>query len=180
MVVRLAGGRLEVFAPLDASLIAERALSFATALARMGNGTLHLIWGIPGEEARAAADATLEIITARLHGQVRLSTRVDLGRSDDLVISAARYAAFGLIVAVGGGQSSTVDRAQLFFTQSIASVLVLPDRLEQAWPTKPDPRILVPLDGTSMAEAPLTIGLPLVSLEDSEFVLLRVAVHGDV
>ena len=172
---------LDVFTALDASLIAERTLSFATAVAGMSNATLHLIWGVRSEDARSAAEAVIEIISARLFGHVRLSTRVAVGRSEDLVVRAARHAATGVIVALAEDQPSTTDLAQLFLTQTRASVLVVPDRVEQPWPTRQDLRILVPLDGTATAEALLlTVDLPLASIQDRELVLLRVVVDGNV
>jgi len=60
------------------------------------------------------------------------------------------------------------------------SVLVVPDALEQPWPTGRDLRILVALDGTAASEAVLTVEVPLMSIEGTELLLQRVAVDGDV
>jgi nucleotide-binding universal stress UspA family protein len=182
--------------PLDGSNLAERALPYAVRLARAGQGRLILVrvavppssmrlegadWeGYQHEDMDDAAQY-LSAIAAQLGDEVPVETVVPYGGPAVQILEQVRQLdSVGIVMATHGRTGLT----HLLYGSVAESVLAespVPVFLVHARPGKPvectfDPqtaRLMVPLDGSTFAEAALELALDLLR-PASELVLIRV------
>lgn len=179
-----------VLVPLDGSALAERALPFGRALAQLVRGDLILVRAAPAHRAQAdpieaqlkeAAEA--ERYLARLasvcQADFAIETSVPPGQPADEIVRVAALRGADLVVMTTHGRSG-LDRLLL---GSVADAVIrrtqLPTLLIRG--NLPIRRwehglrnILVPLDGSELAEATLTQIAPLAERAGARLTLLQV------
>jgi nucleotide-binding universal stress UspA family protein len=189
-----------ILVPLDGSELAEQALPIASSLAQRGGGKLRLALvhqlaampvDLPGRKTFVAADlatrkaerAYLRRVQARLRQSgIRLSSAVTLtGPVAPALVTYVRELGIDLVIMATHGRGG-VRRAWL---GSVADHLirhlevpVLLVRAQDARAARERPpegaRILVPLDGSPLAEEALTPAATLARVDDAELSLLQV------
>ncbi len=177
--------------PLDGSPLAERALPYAEALARLGEGRVILVRAVEGNE-HAAPDARQSAALADAEQYLR-------GVGDALVTSGVEVdiaTPYGdivqQIVAESEARNASLivmgthgrDGLARFFSGSVAEevlqqttrpmMLIRTGEESSAETFPPHPRILVPLDGSLFAETALQLAHDLARLLDGELLLLSV------
>lgn len=183
--------------PLDGSALAERALTWATALAKRTRGELLLLRVVPptpapvsaGEIPRLerklieAAQRYLDQCASRITG-VQVRTRVALGDPASVIVATAEEERHDLVVMGTHGR----DDLQRWLLGSVADRVVRsvtgPVLLITPGASDPLPallagarapgRLLVPLDGSPLAESILPVAGELATALDAELLLLRV------
>jgi nucleotide-binding universal stress UspA family protein len=181
-----------ILVPLDGSALAERALPYATALARRAGAHVVLVRAIlahtlPGADptdaqvalrkrAEAEIDATAEQV--RLAG-VDAETHVYYDEATAAILDAVQARQADLIVMASHGRTGLGrwiygSVAERVLRRAPVPVLVVPGAVSGAWPADRSPRLLVPLDGSAVAEAALAPARALAAELGSEVLLLRV------
>ena len=181
-----------ILVPLDGSPLAERALPAATALARVLEGRLMLLrvtatprlgdW--PEAEAEAATylaevagrlEAEGLTVETRLHHVYHMFyegiVRAILNEADqagDALIVMSTHGRGGLGRWLFGSIADEILR------QAEVPVLMVPATAKQTLPTDRPPRILVPLDGSPLAEEGLDRAGQLTEQLGAELHLLQV------
>lgn len=188
----------KLLVPLDRSPLAEQALGRAAAIARATNAAVDLIlvhqsvrlMGVSVSDEQAAEawhddDLYLEAIAAELRAGAGVTVTTAVPRGDPTEMISARAVDVGadLIVMTSHGRTG-LSRAWLgsvadgVLRQSRVPVLMLrpgKERLSgRARPARPIRRILVPLDGSSLAMDVLTAVSDLARADGARLVLLRV------
>ena len=183
-----------ILVPLDGSPFAERAVAVASALATRFGSELHVVhahqervvdelpvYGLSGEAARGAAEqyvlAAAERLRATQPGHVS-GTLLDGSPAHAIVEYAAR-AQIDLVVMSSHGRTG----ASRFWLGSVADAVirtapvpVLVVRVADASSAAPGvyERILLPLDGSSLAEAAIPHAVALARVGPGHVHLLRV------
>jgi nucleotide-binding universal stress UspA family protein len=171
----------QILVPLDGSPLADRALPYAVALGRATGARLtllHVTATSEAEEAAAALDARAEQVRA---GGVIVDARVYLiadGQVADAILRVAREDAADLIVMSTHGRSgigrwiygSVADRV-LGLAQT--PVLLVPAGCTHTWPTDRPLRVLVPLDGSALADEALHWAVALADVLKADLHLLQ-------
>jgi nucleotide-binding universal stress UspA family protein len=182
--------------PLDGSAFSERALPLATTLARAAGATITLIhcaWSKPkpGEETNAAqqravgeAQTYLSGISSTLGPQnVRIETRAPFAAPAAGILAEIGHGAADLVIMCTHGRSG-VGRV-LYGSVAEAVLAKSPVPILLVLPTGPVPdlatasgtsSILVPLDGSTLAEASLPAALDMARALACSLQLLRVVV----
>ncbi len=188
-----------ILVPLDGSTFGEYALPLALALARKSNATLQLVHVHPPlavgylegaayidesleEHAKQQEQAYLDNLAQRLReiGRIPVTTRLLTGQVSESIQAWAREQNVDLIVLTSHGRGA-IGR---FWLGSVADELIrhvpMPLLLVRPEEGKPDltqeilfKRIILPLDGTPVAEEMIGWALELGTLTGAEFVLLR-------
>jgi nucleotide-binding universal stress UspA family protein len=184
-----------ILVPLDGSPLANRALDAATAIAQKTRCQLHLVhvfrdfvvdelplYGFSGEAARAAAENF--ILGTALRLQRTLDIKVDgaLLEGSTAPAIAERAVRMGVDLIVMGSHGRT--GASRFWLGSVAdavlrsaSVPVLMVRSHAATPSATHglfERVLVPLDGSPLAESALRHAVTLAQMNGAHVHLLRI------
>jgi nucleotide-binding universal stress UspA family protein len=147
-----------IVVPLDGSELAEAALTTAEALARPASGTLYLVQAAPPDD-EACAVAYLEEVAQRLRARgLEVATLVLPGQPADVVVWQATHNHADLIVMSThgrGGASRWVlgSVADQVLHRTARPVLLV--RPGQGALTERTRRVLVPLDGSPLAEQAL-------------------------
>jgi nucleotide-binding universal stress UspA family protein len=167
-----------ILVPLDGSALAERALPYATRLARAAGGRLVLVRATGarpaagGTRVAPAAEAEDYLRTARAGlyelAPDRIGAVVYGGDAAEAVLAEVRLRRAGLIVMAthgrgGLGRALYGSVADAVLRHAPAPVLLVPAACERRWPparppgAEPGPprRVLVPLDGSDLAEEAL-------------------------
>jgi len=193
--------------PLDGSAFAEQALPLALAIARRAGGRLdlvraHILYALnerpyirlpydPALEAewtqqeQLYLDATARWVTAG--SRVPMSTALVYGLAADAILAHAQAGKADLIVMTTHGRGP-VSR---FFLGSVADelirrapvplLLIRPREGATAPATEPVvEKVLIPLDGSALAEGVLEPALALARLLEARCTLLRVVESGPV
>lgn len=170
-----------VLVPLDGSPLAERALPFAARLATAGRARVVLahVRSSSYSDAPLAYDPAEDVDALRRDGVIATSSVYCAPTGDvaDVLDLALREAAADLVVMSTHGRGglrrtilgSVADR--LMRTAEVP-VLLIPPRCEVSWGARP-PQILVPLDGSPLAEQALDPAAGLATLLDAEILLVR-------
>jgi nucleotide-binding universal stress UspA family protein len=159
-----------VLVPLDGSALAERALPYATALARRTGARVVLVRAVlahtlPGADPtdaqialrkRAEADLSATSEQLRLAG-VEAEPHVYYDEAAAAILDAARVRHADLIVMASHSHSDLGrwihgSVADDVLRHAPVPVLVVPAAGSSAWPDDRPPRLLVPLDGSAVAE----------------------------
>ncbi|HLH21726.1 MAG TPA: universal stress protein [Chloroflexota bacterium] len=164
-----------ILVTLDGSEPAEAALSYAEALARGSRGALCLVQAAPPDEQAATSDY-LHRLAADLRARgVAAAARVLDGAPADAVAAAATEWQADLIVMASHGRTGLERSLQGSVADAVlhrAAVPLLLVRLghvaASSWPC----RVLVPLDGSELAEAAVDHAGGLVGT-DGELVLYQ-------
>jgi nucleotide-binding universal stress UspA family protein len=157
-----------ILVPLDGSALAERALPYAVHLARAAGGRLVLIRATPAaarDDAEAALAATAQRLVA---AGAPVESQARTGEAGAVILEAARAGGADLIAMATHGRSglgrwlygSVADRVM---RHAPVPVLLVSATCERRWPPAPPPgaapgpprRLLVPLDGSGLAEEAL-------------------------
>ncbi|TAK35780.1 MAG: universal stress protein [Chloroflexota bacterium] len=188
-----------IVVPLDGSALAEQALSYATRIAKSAGAKLLLVRapvGVPESSAPDSRpsvptpagafldelDARSELarIASRLEvGGLEVETHVHTGEAAAVILDVARNRHAELIVMSthgrgGFGRWLYGSVADQILRQSPVPVLLATAACSPPWPEDRRLRIVVPLDGSPMAEAALgTIG-DFAALVGADLLLLRV------
>ena len=183
-----------ILIPLDGSVLAERALAVAASLAARMQSDLHIVhvqrerivdeiptYGLSGEAAHAAAEqyvhATADRLRANQGGNV--SGTVLEGSASSAVVGHAESVGADLIVMSSHGRTG----ASRFWLGSVADavmraakvpVLMVRGGGDGARQPSLFERILVPLDGSELAEAVLPHAIAIAKLEKARVHLLQV------
>jgi nucleotide-binding universal stress UspA family protein len=181
-----------VLVPFDGSELAARALPYAARLARASRGRLVVAQAIlpplePGPnpyrarvDAERTARAALDALVARLRAEgVEASARLEVGDPVGVVGRAAAAEAADLVVLSTHGRRDRDGRvfggvADGILRAANVPVLLVPPGAAP-WSLATRPRVLVPLDGSALAEAALGPAAALAEILAAALVLLRVA-----
>jgi nucleotide-binding universal stress UspA family protein len=182
---------LNILVPVDGSALAERALPYAIQIARATGGLLTLVratWIYPFEFAESRADLPpgaervveeLADAAARVrHAGATVETHVGFGDAPYVIREAARGRGADLIVMSTHGRGGLGrwvygSVAETVLGTTDVPVLLVPAAGEHPWPTDRPLRVLVPLDGSDLAEETLPAVGALASALEAELVLLR-------
>ncbi len=181
-----------ILVPLDGSRLAEQALPYAMRLARSSGGRLVLVQAtltepLPGQAelvARAAAtrraEIELDVLVDRLRGEgLTAEARVYYENAATAILDAAAQEDADVIVMSTHGRSglgrwiygSVADRV---LRTAPIPVLLVPAACAGNWPTDRRLRVLVPLDGSPLAEEALGPAGELAQALGAELLLLQV------
>lgn len=190
-----------ILVPLDGSALAERALPYASGLARAASGRLILMRvtssvGLTQQTPpQAAALAEIEALAASLraagvpaeayvrHSYYQDEPHGDRETYEELVsrqiCHVVRQRNVDLIAMSTHGRSglgrwlygSVADQV---LRDAEVPVLLISPICERPWPAEPPVRILVPLDGSALAEEAIAVAVQLAEALRAELVLLRV------
>lgn len=179
--------------PLDGSSLAERALPYASALSRAAGARVVLVRAImahtlPGTDPtgtqitlRQQAEAYLDEIARRLQqtGVTAVDPHVYYDEAVEAILDATHVQRADLVVMSTHGRTG-IGRwlygsvADEVLRRSRVPVLLVPPACAPAWdPARPQ-RVLVPLDGSSLAEEILPAVTDLARTLRAEVLLLRV------
>jgi nucleotide-binding universal stress UspA family protein len=185
-----------ILVPLDGSGLAERALGVAAALAARMHSDLHLVhvhrervvdelptYGLTGEAARAAAEQYVLAAADRLRAEQggSVSGAVLEGSAAGSIVAHATAAGTDLIVMSSHGRTG----ASRFWLGSVADavirsttvpVLMVRGDGDTTATTNAGmfERVLVPLDGSSVAEAVVPHAIALAKLNEAHVHLLQI------
>jgi nucleotide-binding universal stress UspA family protein len=148
-----------VLVPLDGSPEARSALPYAMALATPGT-VIMLLTVVRGEKQRASAQAALEQAAerARMAGH-EARTEVVAGDPGDQIVAAAASSGAGMIVMASHGRGAVGRLIHGSVADRVAREAAVPTMVVRAEVEAPGPvgitRLVVPLDGSSLAEQSL-------------------------
>ncbi|HUX88012.1 MAG TPA: universal stress protein [Chloroflexota bacterium] len=159
----------KILVPLDGSELSERAVPYATVLAKAATGSLTLMRVVsdPAHEAEAKAElATVAEKIAKIG--VNADSRVIYGHPAEMIIDAAASDQHTMIVMSTHGRSglgrwlygSVADQV---LREATVPVLLVPAACARVWSDQRSFRILAPLDGSDLAEEALA---PVTRLAD--------------
>jgi len=180
-----------ILVPFDELALSERALPFATTLARTTGARLVLVRAasarpLPGMDARVAelaarrrAEAELGVLVERLR-QERFSAEaaVYAGEAGEAIVDAVRQWQADLVVMSTEGRTGMTrwiggSVADSVLRHTPVPVLLVPAASRRTWPADGGLRILVPLDGSELAEQAL-VQARAVAGTGGEILLYRV------
>jgi nucleotide-binding universal stress UspA family protein len=175
--------------PLDGSALALQAVPYAVRIAAQGDRQLVLIravaptsrWsGSPPCPTKQAAVAELDALADRLRADgLSVEARVVEGDAVSEIVTAACPSACELIVMSshgrgGVGRSIYGSVADGVVRQASVPVLIVPSIGPREWPPDATFPILVPLDGSPLAESALRPATELADTLNASLHLLRV------
>jgi nucleotide-binding universal stress UspA family protein len=176
-----------ILVPLDGSALAERALPYATALAKTANARLRLYHvttdvGSPADiRAELDVEAHLDQIASQLraNGVQATTASTPAYQTAEAILNAACDPPADLIVMSTHGHSglgrwlygSVADQV---LGQTDVPVLLVSAACRQPWPVDRPLKMLVPLDGSDLSEAALGPARVLSHTLGASLLLLRV------
>ncbi len=180
-----------ILVPLDGSSVAERALPFAQTLAKATGARLLLVQAAllepsfdetaPARQAQAMTEARsyLAEIVSRLDPTIVVETAVLYGDATAAILAVMTSHKVDLVVMSSHGHSgvgrwvigTVTDR---LLRRADVPVLVISAACATVWPTSRAFRVLVPLDGSALAEEALGPAVELARALSAEVLLLRV------
>lgn len=189
-----------ILVPLDGSELAEHALGFATDLARRSNASLHLLSVVPDPfvldpgavpapiafhiaREHIAVERYMDTLVARLEQSpdLRITSEVALGAPVDSILTTIRRTNADLLVMTSHGRGGFTrfwlgSVADALMRRSPIPILVLkPDGRKEAAETRPGlSGILVPLDGSPLAETAIEPAIALANVLRIPITLLLV------
>lgn len=168
--------------PLDGSVFAEQALGPALSLARRCEAAVHIVHvEVAGSDLLREAPGYLERTAASMEsGGVSVSFSLREGAAASEILNEALICGASFIVMATHGRSglgrwlygSTAD----FVLQhaDVPVMLVHPQSHATAWPQERPLRIIVPLDGSPVAEAIFPCLFDLIAAGPTEIILVQV------
>jgi nucleotide-binding universal stress UspA family protein len=182
----------KILLPLDGSAFGERALLYATRLARSTSARLLLVRATHARTLLEVneADAQIGVINQAEHELAATATRLrNMGLQAEVhvyydepvsaILNAARHHQVDLIVMSthgrsGAGRMLYGSVADDVLRHAEAPVLLVPSSVDHEWPTDEPLTALVPLDGSDLAEAALSSAALLATQVGAKLHLLRV------
>lgn len=182
----------KLLVPLDGSPLAERALPYAQALAQASGAGLVLVraalaHSFPGTDpsdvqihAVAEADAGLAVIAGRLaEDGLQVETAVPYGEAAEAILDEIQLREADLVTMATHGRSGLGrwvygSVADQIMRRAHVPVLLVPATCAVDWPGDRPLRILVPLDGSELAEEALGPASNLADVLGAKMLLLRV------
>lgn len=180
----------KILVPLDGSELAERALAPAMALAKHGGGSLVLIQApipdlatlpevaggyIPTGLPTASYDEAVTYLAARQQAyseaEVPIQTRVLEGSAADVIVEAAATEKADLIVMSSHGYSGLTRWVLGSVAERVLHAAPCPVLVMRS--PKPIRQMLIPLDGSPLAERVLAPGLEVARRLNATVTLLR-------
>jgi len=169
----------KILVPLDGSELSERAVPYATVLAKAATGSLTLVRVVldPAHEDEAKAElATVAEKVAKLG--VNADVRVIYGHPAEMIIDAAASDQHTMIVMSTHGRSglgrwlygSVADQV---LREATVPVLLVPAACERVWSDQRSFHILAPLDGSDLAEEALAPVTRLADELSAELLLIQ-------
>ncbi len=181
-----------IVVPLDGSVLSDRALPFATRLVRATNGRLILVRAGLARKAWVLDEEVLTLLAETRRAAVEVAAVANRLRAEGIVVeTCVRYDdAAGAITDVthdrqadlivmsmlgtsGVGRSVYGSVVEGILRQTEVPVLLVPTVCETTWPTSRVLRVLVPLDGSALAEAALHPALALTEALGGELLLVH-------
>ena len=169
-----------ILVPLDDSDQSRRVLPYASRLAAAGHGRLVLMQAIQHSGLRRCAEDYLNHIDEELARQlVLVETVIREGDAGRQIIEAADQLKPDLI-AMATDKSTDLDRwlngsvVDCVLRHTSTPLLVIPPNCAGAWQDELTPGVLVPLDGSLLAEEALAPAAALAKLLNSQVSVLRV------
>src|SRR5262249_50785221 len=160
-----------ILVPVDGSPLAERALPYVYVFARATGAGILLVQAAPPSAAldgvevgaartRQAAHDYLRDLASREPRPDRVDTKVVVGEAADALIAEIGATQPALVVMSTHGRSGLGrwiygSVADAIMRHADAPVLLVPAACSAVWPQDRTPRILVPLDGSALAESAL-------------------------
>ena len=180
-----------ILVPLDGSLLAERALPYAHALAEAGGARVILLRVVPepgildevpaGDEEKAMRDAEAYLagFAAQSTDRARVVTEIYRGSPVEVIVEEVQARRVDVVVMSTHGRSGLSrwiygSVADGVLRSAAAPVLLVPTACRGTWPVDHTARILVPLDGSPLAEDVLAPVSDLAEALGAEMLLLRV------
>ncbi len=189
-----------IVVPLDGSPLAEKALPFAAWLHRATGAKVTIVRALPTVNSMFVTNASAmriaqarqkveaqeaqedaEKVVARLRGDgMAVALRVRAGEAGQIILEEAAVEGADLIIMFTHGRSATLrflfgSIADEVLLKSEIPVLVISPNCLDAWPTDTAPRrVLVPLDGSTLAEEVLPFAADFAHDLSAELILLRV------
>jgi len=181
-----------ILLPLDGSMLAERALPYAAAIARQSNARAVLVQAAEahpflGVDLTDAQVAAVNDIEAYLHkaanrltsGGVATQTHLAYDEPVHSILDAVDREGADLIVMSTHGRSglgrmlygSVTDKV---LRRATVPVLIVPSIVDHPWSAARQLSLLVPLDGSALAEEALDAAAMLVAPGQTQLMLLRV------
>ena len=173
---------LTVLVPLDGSPLAARALPFAASLVAGGDGRLALahVQSSLSSDVPSDYDPAQEVEKLRRAG-LNATSFVNRAPSEDVaevldlairetgadIVMMSTHGRGGLRRSIFG---SVADR---LMRRAEVPVLLIPPRCDASWETRRPSQILVPLDGSPLAEQALHHAAGLAGFLDAEILLVR-------
>jgi nucleotide-binding universal stress UspA family protein len=168
----------KIFVPLDGTRLAQRAVGYAVAIARVGQTDVVLYHSTaplalqrrPADERAAAL--VLDALAADLRSDgVTVETLLDHAfyqNVEEAIVESARACEAELIVMATHGRHGPMDAVLGSTTERVVRtagvpVLAVPTAYDEPWSTSREVRILVPLDGSALAEAALGPAIELAT-----------------
>lgn len=173
---------LTVLVPLDGSPLAARALPFAARLASAGGGCVVLahVRAALSSDTHPEYDPTQDVENLRQEGLTATSLVYCAPSEgvDEVLELAIREAGANLVVMSthgrsGLGQTVFGSVAGRLIRRAEVPVVLVSSRCEVSEETRPPSQILVPLDGSPLAEQALHHAAGLASLLGAEILLVR-------
>jgi nucleotide-binding universal stress UspA family protein len=181
-----------ILLPLDGSTLAERALTYATVLARRSQARIVLVEAVqthtlPGRDPSDArvelttrAEEYLKTAAGRLSADgITTETHVSYDDPVHAILDAARRHQADLIVMSthgrgGLGRMLYGSVADQILRHATMPVLLVPSIVEHTWPAEGPLSLLIPLDGSELAAEALQSADLLTESFGSKLTLLRV------
>jgi nucleotide-binding universal stress UspA family protein len=178
-----------ILVPVDGSPLAERALPYAHVFARAAGAGVLLVQAVPpsaeldgvevgSARTRQAAHDYLRDLASRQPRPDRVNTKVVAGEAADALIAEIGATQPELVVMSTHGRSGLGrwiygSVADALMRRADAPILLVPAACSAVWPGDRAPRILVPLDGSELAEGALELVEPWASAFQAEITVLR-------
>jgi nucleotide-binding universal stress UspA family protein len=180
-----------IMVPLDGSLLAERALPYAQALAKASRGDIVVVRVVapprfPAEyhhlgqtNEMAEAQAYLATIVARMGPDVSIKAETYFDDPAMAIVNEVHRRPMDLLVMSTHGRAGLGGLiygsvAEQVFRHLEIPALILPPGCSRVWPVDRRPRILVPLDGSDLASDVLPSARTLAGVLDAELRFLRI------
>ena len=186
----------KILVPLDGSDLAERALTYATALAGATGATLllvraafsHTLAGVDPRErqlgALQEAEAYLQQIATKVRDQgFACETVARYGHAAECITESARTRHVDLIVMATHGRTGPGRWVLGSVAESVVATSPVPVLVQRAWQPlfgetllndRPRPKVIVPLDGSAFAETALETAASLAEDLGAKLILVRV------
>ncbi len=178
-----------VLVPLDGSSLSERVLPQAQHLAESFNAQINLVYAVPHggdeipgkitDEVRGEGESYLQRIADSLPAELKPSCVVKAGQPAEVILKQAE-AQEGTIITMATHGYSGVQRVLLgSIAHKVVQAANMPVLLIPAGARSPDggpvklEKVVVPLDGSPLAEQVLPIVVSLCKTLNMELVLLR-------
>jgi nucleotide-binding universal stress UspA family protein len=171
-----------ILVPLDGSRLAERALKYATAIAVPTGAGLILMRVVVETEARQAAERYLNDTARGLRQRgFDCDTATPARSAADWMVAEAESREVDLVAMSTHGRTGPGRWLFGSVAESVVASSLVPVLVERAWqPIRRDPllterpTLLVPLDGSALAELALQPACDLADNLGGELILLRV------